>query len=675
MPRLIVKNLPKRCSSEALLGHMKKYMGPIARTAPETANEGGVILDGLELPWWLTDLVVKPKRRFAFVGVESETVAEQVQQSLSGSRLGDGQLLVEVVANEVPPSKRARKTEAGAHDDDGPTSDPSVLSDTRVFVRNLPFSVTEDDVRALLKPSGRLLTVHVPTGKGFAFGEFADPASAADALVSLQGKVYKGRRIHVLPAEPARDESSVTAALLATPDGASSTFKDAKLEERRAAAETTAFNAFFIRSDVVADALAYRLGVPKSELLGAPDAAVRLALGEAQLAADTRDALASVGIDVRSLLAAAAGSRNVRRSNDTLLVKGVPFLTADRRDDLRVLLTPPSAPLRHFFVPPTGTCALVQFQSRNDAKGAMRRCAYAPFRGAPLLLEWAPEGAFDLANEKGIDTLRQDREAARPADDQTDQGVAETQAEQHEEEEAARTLYVKNLNFETDEDSLRATMCSLVPAKLGTTERVTIASTTSSATSDVVRSLGYGFVRFTTKAAALAAYDAGRGHVLDGHALRLEFVRRRSGPKAATRRGAAGADENADQVVAALEAAAVDSNAEADTTAAADEAADAQSTLDPSTATRTTLAIKNIPFEATRSELLALFRPFPGFQTIRLPQKYGGGHRGFGFAEFASRAEAGGALAGVGGAHLYGRRLVLEIAKKGGASKEEVGQQ
>lgn len=49
----------------------------------------------------------------------------------------------------------------------------------------------------------------------------------------------------------------------------------------------------------------------------------------------------------------------------------------------------------------------------------------------------------------------------------------------------------------------------------------------------------------------------------------------------------------------------------------------------------------------------------------RLPKKFDGNHRGFAFIEFVTKQEAANAMDGVGGTHLYGRRLVVEYAKEG----------
>lgn len=77
----------------------------------------------------------------------------------------------------------------------------------RLFVRNLPFSVTEDDLINLFKPFGTLSEVHIPIdpitkiGKGFAYVLFVIPAHAVKAMISLDASIFQGRLIHILPAK------------------------------------------------------------------------------------------------------------------------------------------------------------------------------------------------------------------------------------------------------------------------------------------------------------------------------------------------------------------------------------------------------------------------------------------------------------------------------------------
>lgn len=51
-------------------------------------------------------------------------------------------------------------------------------------------------------------------------------------------------------------------------------------------------------------------------------------------------------------------------------------------------------------------------------------------------------------------------------------------------------------------------------------------------------------------------------------------------------------------------------------------------------------------------------------KTIRIPRKFDGQHRGFGFVDFLTPQEAKNAFESLGATHLYGRHLVIEWAKE-----------
>lgn len=73
--------------------------------------------------------------------------------------------------------------------------------------------------------------------------------------------------------------------------------------------------------------------------------------------------------------------------------------------------------------------------------------------------------------------------------------------------------------------------------------------------------------------------------------------------------------------------------------------------------------MKNLPFETTARELRDLFSAFGSIQRIRLPKKFGETrHRGFGFVDFVTAAEAKNAMDNVKHSHLYGRHLIIEYA-------------
>ena len=72
--------------------------------------------------------------------------------------------------------------------------------------------------------------------------------------------------------------------------------------------------------------------------------------------------------------------------------------------------------------------------------------------------------------------------------------------------------------------------------------------------------------------------------------------------------------------------------------------------------------VRNVPFQASRSEILKLFGSFGQLRRVRLPKKFDGSHRGFAFVEFLTSKEAVAAMNALSRTHLYGRHLVLEWA-------------
>ena len=79
-----------------------------------------------------------------------------------------------------------------------------------IFVGNLPFSATEEDLRSLFSPYGDIDSVAVikdrDTGRsrGFGFVELAEGARAQDAINDLDGSDMDGRNIKVNEARPRR---------------------------------------------------------------------------------------------------------------------------------------------------------------------------------------------------------------------------------------------------------------------------------------------------------------------------------------------------------------------------------------------------------------------------------------------------------------------------------------
>jgi RNA recognition motif-containing protein len=81
----------------------------------------------------------------------------------------------------------------------------------KIYVGNLPFTSTEDELRTLFARHGAVDSVSVITDRetgrprGFAFVEMAEASSAADAIKALDGTQLGGRALRVNEAQDRRD--------------------------------------------------------------------------------------------------------------------------------------------------------------------------------------------------------------------------------------------------------------------------------------------------------------------------------------------------------------------------------------------------------------------------------------------------------------------------------------
>lgn len=84
---------------------------------------------------------------------------------------------------------------------------------TKLYVGNLPFDVTEDDLRTMLSQHGPVSEVAVVMDKltgrarGFAFATMGTPEAANAAILALNGKDWKGRALTVNEARPREERS------------------------------------------------------------------------------------------------------------------------------------------------------------------------------------------------------------------------------------------------------------------------------------------------------------------------------------------------------------------------------------------------------------------------------------------------------------------------------------
>jgi multiple RNA-binding domain-containing protein 1 len=533
------------------------------------------------------------------------------------------------------------------------------LDEGRLFVRNLPYLATEPELRSLFGGYGRVDEILLPMdnetrrAKGYAHVTFSICEDAVRALAGLDGAIFQGRLMHVLPGKPRARMTGNGAGNGAggwvggEGDKGTSSFKRKREEEQKASAGSSHnWNPLFMRSDAVGEAMAERYGMDKREILdteGGASLAVRLAQGETHLLAQTREWLATSGISVEALArlsrtdnkTSSDDKTSVERSATLLLVKNIDGKVSQR--ELSKLFGK-YGQVASVLLAPGNALALVEFVEVGEAKRAFRSVAYSKLYGVPLFLEWAPVGLLDTAPAAKAAAKAAAAGAAASgrtggvgggAGNDTAAGEAEAAGEakpEEEEEEGGegRTLFVKNLNFKTTSEGLRA----LFTVNGWGVRSASVVTKRDPKQPDRMLSMGYGFVEFNTAAHAHDALRRMAGARIDEHRVQLKMSSRGTADGGAEARPARPAP--------------------------AGGAAKASNKL----------LVRNVPFEASKAELRDLFSAFGQLKTLRIPKKFDGSHRGFAFVEFVSKAEAAKAMASLDGTHLYGRHLVLGYAKK-----------
>lgn len=574
------------------------------------------------------------KTGYVFVDFNSE---EEVKKALKCNREYMGGRYIEVFREkQVPTAKGPPQNSAQPWQGRtlGENEEEEDLADSgRLFVRNLPYTSTEEDLERLFSTYGPLSELHYPIDsltkkpKGFAFVTFMFPEHAVKAYAAVDGQVFQGRMLHVLPST-IRKEAGEDA------DAPGSSYKKKKASKDKATSSSSHnWNTLFMGPNAVADAIAQKYSATKSQVFDHEtkgSVAVRVALGETQLVQEVRRFLIDNGVSLDSFSQAAA-----ERSKTVILAKNLPAgtLAAELQETFGRF-----GSLGRVLLPEGGITAIVEFLEPLEARKAFRHLAYSKFHHVPLYLEWAPVGVFSStapqrkepqeAPAKSAEESMVEPETVadgeKPAGEGAEAATAKTEEDEEEDEDEDEeslpgcTLFIKNLNFSTTEETLKE-----VFSKAGAVKSCSVSRKKNKA--GALLSMGFGFVEYRKPEQAQKALKQLQGHVVDGHQLEVRISERATKP--------------------ALTA--------------------ARKKQLPRKQTSSKILVRNIPFQADRREIRELFSTFGELKTVRLPKKMTGTgtHRGFGFVDFLTKQDAKRAFNALcHSTHLYGRRLVLEWA-------------
>lgn len=579
------------------------------------------------------------KTGYIFVDFSSE---EEVKKALKCNREYMGGRYIEVFREKTVPTAKGplkNSTKSWQGRTLGENEEEEDLADSgRLFVRNLPYTSTEEDLEKIFSKYGPLSELHYPIDsltkkpKGFAFVTFMFPEHAVKAYAAVDGQVFQGRMLHVLPSTIKKEASED-----ADTPGSSSYKKKKESKDKANSSSSHNWNTLFMGPNAVADAIAQKYNATKSQVFDHEtkgSVAVRVALGETQLVQEVRRFLIENGVSLDSFSQAAA-----ERSKTVILAKNLPAgtLAAELQETFGRF-----GSLGRVLLPEGGVTAIVEFLEPLEARKAFRHLAYSKFHHVPLYLEWAPVGVFSSSapqkkepQDPLVEPVENDRaepetvpdgetpEGEKPTEGGADDSSAKMEEEELEEEEEEEslpgcTLFIKNLNFNTTEETLKG-----VFSKVGVVKSCSISKKKNKA--GAMLSLGFGFVEYRKPEQAQKALKQLQGHVVDNHKLEVRISERATKPALTSARKK--------QV--------------------------------PRKQTTSKILVRNIPFQADSREIRELFSTFGELKTVRLPKKMTGTgtHRGFGFVDFLTKQDAKRAFNALcHSTHLYGRRLVLEWA-------------
>ncbi|KAJ8066254.1 hypothetical protein OCU04_005336 [Sclerotinia nivalis] len=494
----------------------------------------------------------------------------------------------------------------------------TIKASGRLFVRNLPYSATEDDLRKHFEQYGALEEIHLPvdakgTSKGFVLVQYTDPNAAAEAYHNIDGEPFQGRLLHILPAAAKRDNKLDEFAIAKLP------LKKQRLLKKKADSSSNTFNwnSLYMNQDAVNSSVAERLGVSKSDLLDptSADAGVKQAIAETSVIQETKSYFANNGVDLDAF-------KKRERGDTAILVKN--FTYGMTLEELRKMFEEFGQVIR-VLMPPTGTIAIVEFAQPTHARAAFASLAYRRMKDTVLFLEKAPKDLFTgPAPAQPVATI--DRNAGKAADPKFSTSDL-LERESGVENVDTTTLFVRNLNFSTTSQRLTEVFKPLdgfLSARVNTK--------TDPKKPGQVLSMGFGFIEFRTKSQAQVAIKAMDGYTLDNHKLLVK----------ASHKGADAAEEKRKEDRAKKFA-----------------------------GKRTKLIVKNLPFEASKSDIRKLFGTYGQLRSVRMPKKFDHSTRGFAFADFITAREAENALEALKDTHLLGRRLVIDFASEETVDAEE----
>ena len=501
------------------------------------------------------------------------------------------------------------------------------LDPKRLYLRNIPFEITEDDIRQKFEKYGQINEIHIPINYktnqsfGYAYISYETVESTIMAINKMDGEYFMGRRLHISIAEEKYSKPQSELKPKFNPKDKSSYKKEKTNKLKTNYKDETNWNYLFLNQNAVIDTISKRLKIPKEELLSQnnADVAVQISAMETTIINETKEWLKQQGINLDIL----KGKRqDCIRSKTIIFVKNISNKT--KKETLQNLLERHGKLVR-LLLSPSNTLAICEYVNKKHAENCIKHLSYYDLDGEPLYLEFAPEGLISPESKesnnkfenKEIIDINEDEEEKKDDDINLVEGQG-------------KILFVKNLDFSTNEKQLK----KFFEKKDYIVKKVEIAKHLKEGKNV---SSGFGFVELKDEKMVLKAMKNLQGALLGGHSLKLSISKSNNN------------DTKNNELLKMKRKRETKYN---------------DYDYEDENVSNNKLLIKNLAFEANKEELRKLFKVYGQVKNLRLPTKIDGGHRGFAFIEFMSHEEAQKAFKELQNTHFYGRKIVIEWAKQ-----------
>ena len=171
------------------------------------------------------------------------------------------------------------------------------LDPKRLYLRNIPFEITEDDIREKFEKFGTINEIHIPINYktnqsfGYAYISYETVESSIMAINKMDGEYFMGRRLHISIAEEKYNKPQSELKINYNQKDKSSYKKEKTTKLKLNYKDETNWNYLFLNQNAVIDAVAKRLKIKKEDLLSQnnADIAVQIAAMETTIINETKE--------------------------------------------------------------------------------------------------------------------------------------------------------------------------------------------------------------------------------------------------------------------------------------------------------------------------------------------------------------------------------------------------